>query len=122
LIGLRVKLHPSLEIVHSEHLIVTIWAMNSGEQKLEAIDNWRREDALVVRPHLEVEVRLLPPGGATFLLALADGRSLGRAADAAVAESPQFDLTGSLAALIGWGLVCGVVVPPPSAAASAFCR
>jgi hypothetical protein len=35
--GLRVDLHPSLEIVRSAHPVVTIWAMNSGAQKLEPI-------------------------------------------------------------------------------------
>jgi hypothetical protein len=108
LIALRVKLHPSLEIVRSEHPIVTIWAMNSGEQKLAPIGNWNGEDALVIRPHLDVEVRRQPPGGAAFLLALADGASLGAAANAAFAESEQFDLTVNLAQLLGSGVVCGV--------------
>ena len=102
---LRVDLHPSLEIVRSAHPVVTIWAMNSGAQKLEPIEAWPAEDALIVRPYLDVEVRLLPPGGAAFLRALAEGQSLGAAADAAFADDAAFDLTGSLAALIGGGLV-----------------
>src|SRR5258705_1511620 len=69
--GIRVDMHPSTEIVRSPHPIVTIWAMNSGEQELAPIENWRGEDALVSRPYLEVEVLALPPGGAAFLLALA---------------------------------------------------
>jgi hypothetical protein len=111
LIGLRIDVHPSLEIVRSEHPIVTIWAMNSGAQKLAPIETWNAEDALIVRPYLDVEVRLLPPGGATFLRALAAGRSLGEAADTALADHPDFDLTGNLAGLIGWGLVHGVILP-----------
>ena len=85
--------------------------MNSGAQKLEPIETWIAEDALIVRPYLDVEVRLLPPGGAAFLRALAEGRSLGVAADAALADDAAFDLTGSLAALIGRGLTIGC---PPS--------
>ena len=92
--GLRVDLHPSLEIVRSAHPVVTIWAMNSGAQKLAPIEAWTAEDALIVRPYLDVEVRLLPPGGAAFLRALAEGRSLGAAADAALADDADFDLTG----------------------------
>jgi hypothetical protein len=111
-IALRVTLHPSLEIVRSEHPIVTIWAMNCGAQKLAAIEHWNAEDALIVRPELAVDVRRLPPGGAAFLLALAAGRTLGAAADAAFAESGEFDLTANLAALIGSGLVCGLVRAP----------
>jgi len=75
--GIRLKLHPSVEIVRSSHPIVTIWAMNSGALTLAPIEDWRGEDALVARPHLEVEVRLLLPGGAAFLHALAAGRPLG---------------------------------------------
>jgi hypothetical protein len=87
--------------------------MNSGEQELAPIENWRGEDALISRPYLEVGVRALPPGGAAFVLALAAGRPLGEAAEVALADDPDFDLTGNLAGLIGWGLVRGVVLPEP---------
>jgi hypothetical protein len=113
LAALRVRLHPSLEIVRSDHPIVTIWAMNSGEHKLAPIGSWSGEDALVVRPYLDVEVRRLPPGGAAFLLALADGATLGAAADAAFAESEEFDLTVNLAQLLGSGVVCGTDLARP---------
>jgi hypothetical protein len=114
LIGLRFDPHPSLQIVRSGHPIVTIWAMNSGEQELAPIEIWSAQDALIVRPYLDVEVRLLPPGGAAFLCALAEGQSLGGATDAALADCPEFDLTSNLAGLIGWGLVRGVILPEPN--------
>ena len=109
--GVRIGLHPSAEIVRSSHPIVTIWAMNSGERALAAIEDWRGEDALVARPRLDVEVRPLPPGGAVFLTALASGCTLGKAAEAALADDPQFDLTGNLATLINWGLAGSIVLP-----------
>ena len=112
--SVRLKLHPSVEIVHSPHPIVTIWAMNSGALTLAPIEDWRGEDALVARPHLEVEVRLLLPGGAAFLHALAAGRPVGAAAEWALAECPQFDLTGNLAGLIGWGLARRIVLTDSS--------
>jgi Putative DNA-binding domain len=112
--GLRVDLHPSLQIVRSAHPVVTIWAMNSGAQKLKPIEAWNAEDALIVRPYLDVEVRLLPPGCAAFLHALAEGRSVGAAADAALVDNAAFDLTGSLAALIGWGLASGCTASKPN--------
>ena len=55
--GIRVGMHPSTEIVRSPYPIVTIWAMNSGEMPLGPIADFRGEDALVVRPHLDVEIR-----------------------------------------------------------------
>jgi hypothetical protein len=108
---IRIDMHPSIEIVRSHYPIVTIWAMNSGEQALAPIENWRGEDALVARPYLDVQVRALPPGGAAFLLALAAGRPLGEATEAALADHPDFDLTGNLAGLIGSGLVRDIVHP-----------
>jgi len=41
---------------------------------------------------------------------LAAGRPLGAAAERALAECPQFDLTGNLAGLIGWGLARRIVL------------
>jgi hypothetical protein len=111
---IRIDLHPSTEIVRSPHPIVTIWAMNSGEQELAPIENWDCEDALVVRPHLDVEVRMLPPGSAAFLLALAGGHSLGEAAEATLVDCPKFDLTHNFAGLIGSGLVRKIVLPEPN--------
>jgi hypothetical protein len=112
--AVRIELHPSAEIVRSAHPIVTIWAMNSGARDLAPIENWRGEDALVIRPHLDVEIRVLPPGGAAFLRALAEGLPLGKAAEAAAAASSAFDLTANVAGLIGWGLVRDLVIPKPN--------
>jgi hypothetical protein len=113
--AIRVELHPSMAIVRSPHPIVTIWAMNTGEQKLASIEgeDWCGEDALIIRPYLDVEVRLLPPGGAAFLLALATARPLGEAAAAAMADYPEFDLPRNLAELIGSGLVRRIVWSKP---------
>jgi Putative DNA-binding domain len=100
---IRVTLHPSLQILPSRHPIVTIWAMNSGEAALRPIDVQGPEDALVMRPRLEVTVRRLPPGGAAFLKTLSAGAALGDAAERAGADHSQFDLTANLARLIGSG-------------------
>ena len=110
---IRIDVHPSTGVVRSPYPIVTIWAMNSGEQELAPIGDWRSEDALICRPHLEVQVRALPPGGAAFLLTLAAGRPLGEAAEVGVADDPDFDLTNNLAGLIGSDLVRNIVLPVP---------
>lgn len=100
----RVALHPSLQILRSHYPIVTIWSMNAGDAEPASIEDCGPEDALVVRPQFDVEVRKLPPGGATFLHALASGAALGDAAATAATDHPEFDLAASLAALIGAGL------------------
>jgi hypothetical protein len=105
LIRCRFALHPSMQIVCSSHPIVTIWAMNSGEAELRPIDDDGPEDALVVRPHLEVSIHRLPSGGATFLRALAAGRSLGEAAESAVADCAEFDIAANFAGALSAGVL-----------------
>ena len=105
--AMRVAMHPPLEILRSRHPVVTIWSMNAGESELKPIDDTEAEDALILRPDLKVGVRRLPPGGASFLLALASGTSLAAAAGVAQDEATAFDLTANLAGLIGSGAVTG---------------
>lgn len=106
---LRFALHPSFEIVASEFPIVTIWSMNTGEVELEPISDWSGETALIVRPRLDVEVRSLPPGGREFLRNVIAGLPLAAAAEATLAERPDFDLSIALAALFGAGLVVALL-------------
>jgi hypothetical protein len=105
---LRIALHPSLQIVRSRFPVVTVWAMNAGEAELGAVDFDDAQDALILRPHFDVSVRQLPQGGATFLLALAEGKTLAEAAGAALDDVPTFDLTANLAGLIASGAIAGV--------------
>lgn len=112
LAGVRVALHPSMQILRSAHPIVTIWSMNSGGAALSSIEDCGAEDALVLRPLLDVEVRRLPPGGAKFLTALTAGAALGDAALSATADHPQFDLAANLAGLIGAGLATELLCAP----------
>ncbi len=109
LASLRLALHPAVAIVASPHPIVTIWAMNMGDMPLAPIADWHGEDALVARPKLDVEVRRLPPGGAAFLMQLAQSECLGDAAAAAFEATPDFDLAVNLAGLFASGLVAGIL-------------
>ena len=110
---LRLTLHPSLQILRSAHPLVTIWAMNAGEIELGAVDEDIAEDALVLRPALTVTVSALPPGGATFLLALADGTTLADSAAHAASDDARFDLTANLAGLVRSGIVTAFAPAEP---------
>lgn len=100
----RVTLHPSVQLVRSLFPIITIWSMNAGETAPASIEDCGAEDAVVARPHYDVQVRNLPPGGSAFLEALAGGVTLGEAAQSAAGATPEFDLAANLAGLIGAGL------------------
>ena len=61
------------------------------------------EDALVLRPALQVMVRRLPPGGASFVKALMAGVKLSEATATALDQEPAFDLVANLAGLMRSG-------------------
>lgn len=95
--------HPATRIVRSRFPAVAIFAANRGDGPVGPIEAAGPEDALVTRPHLEVMVRLLPPGGAVFLMRLIAGEPLGVAAAAALADSPEFDLPANIAGMLAAG-------------------
>jgi hypothetical protein len=106
LADMRLTLHPSLGVVRSTLPALTIWRMNIGDGVPAPVDLAAGgEDTLVARPAADVEVRATPPGGAIFVTALSDGRTISDAFKLAAANSPLFDLAANLAALIGAGSV-----------------
>ena len=95
--------HPATRIVCSRFPAVSIFAANRSEYPVSPITETEPEDALVTRLGLEVTVRHLPSGGATFLSRLVEGETLGEAASAAFADNPQFDLSANIAGMIEAG-------------------
>jgi hypothetical protein len=104
-------LHPSLGVVRSLYPIVSIFALNRQGGDVPPMRLEGSEDSLVVRPSLEVELYRLPEGGASFVLALKEEKSLAEAAAIALAEANRFDLTANLALLIGSGAIVSFRAP-----------
>jgi hypothetical protein len=107
---IHVELHPAVQIVSSPYPIVSIWEAHVRPDDHPIIDSSMAEDALVVRPDLEVEVHRLPPGAATFLTALLTGASLRTAADVAMADS-RFDLISTLSGILAARIIVGICNP-----------
>jgi hypothetical protein len=104
------RLHPSLGLVSSAFPIVTIYELHAEtsdppQTKLGA----EAEDALVLRPELDVEIRRLPPGAVMFIETLRDGKSVGESAAAALAKAAAFDLEANLVGLMTSGAIVGCV-------------
>ena len=107
------RLHPSLAGVPSPHPVVSIFELNAQEGDVPPTRLERGgEDALVVRPYLDVEVRRLPPGATPFVLALKSGESIGGATATALGEAPGFNLEANLAGLIESGAIVGIAPAP----------
>lgn len=101
-------MHPSMRIVRLAHPVVALWQMNRDSEVPHAIELARTgEDALIVRPAAEVAVHVLPAGVASFIKALASGRSIVGATSAALADDRRFQLAGALTGLLRAGAVVG---------------
>lgn len=108
--ALRLRLHPSVRLVRSRFPAMTIWRMNVGDGVPAPVDlDAGGEDVLIARPDAEVEVRLLPEGGAVFVSALNDGRTVLQATEAAFAADSRFDLAANLAGLLQARAIAGLL-------------
>ena len=104
--GLRMMLHPSVELFASRFPAVSVWEANRDGDAAFAIREWVAEQALVARPFMEVDVWRLPPGGHAFLAALRRGANLAAAAEVATAAA-DFDLDANFELLIVSNIVVG---------------
>ena len=105
---IRLFLHPSVRVLQSSFPVVTIWQMNVEGCAPSPVDIERSaEDALVVRPVAEVEVRRLPAGAAIFIQEVAAGTSAADATTLALRNGRSFDLAAMLRGLFEIGVIVG---------------
>jgi hypothetical protein len=109
---LRLVLHPSLAALRSAYGIASIWAAHQvpGEVDLAGVAVWEPEDALILRPQLDVLVLALPPGSARFVAGLQQGLPMAAAAQAAAQEHGRFEPAPALEALLAHGAALGVAL------------
>lgn len=96
---LRLTLHPATRLVSSRFAARTIWQANLGDDPPAQIDPTGPEDTLFLRPEAQVRALPLPPGGAAFVAALQKGLPVMAAALEGIAETPRFDMAGTLSLL-----------------------
>jgi hypothetical protein len=77
---LRFVFHPAVRLVRLAHPAASIWAAHQGAGEPRSPEHWRGEDAMITRPHADVDVRILPSGGYQFAAALLSGVALAEAA------------------------------------------
>jgi len=114
---LRLVLHPSVFLVVSRFPIVTIWESITRAGGSGMIERWRAEAALVARPRLDVELRLLPPGGYAFIEGLSKGWTVAAAIEAGSAAVAKFDAFANLALFTEAQIVVGFRERPRTVAA-----
>jgi hypothetical protein len=94
-------LHPSLHLLHSPYAVVAIWAAHQQQPSLEGIEIHQGQHALILRNGLEVEVFAIDYGASVFIRHLINGQPLLAAAE----NSPEFDLSQTLALLIARNVI-----------------
>ncbi|MCC2111321.1 MAG: putative DNA-binding domain-containing protein [Hyphomicrobiales bacterium] len=106
--AIRFMLHPALRLVRSQFPVGEIWRTNLQDETVGPIDFSKAEAVIVTRPELEVAVRVLPAGGAAFIAALIEGKTLAEAAGAGFGSNAEFDLSENLQGLFVAGAVRSV--------------
>ncbi|MDZ5450474.1 DNA-binding domain-containing protein [Labrys sp. ZIDIC5] len=111
--ALRLVLHPSVRTVRSVFPIVGIWQANTDGNSVGSIDlDDSEDDALVVRPEAEVEIRRLPAGASAFIEALQASSSIVDAAKEALIANPRFDLADALRGMVEANMIVGYNMQP----------
>jgi hypothetical protein len=82
LTGARIEFHPAARLLRFAAPAASIWAAHQGDAEPAPPERWQGEEALVVRPHADVTVHILPPGGYAFAARLREGATLAEAAEA----------------------------------------
>jgi len=104
--SVRFELHPSTGLLSSQYPAVSLWQTNVTDEEVRLIDiDQGGEDALVVRPALEVQVRRIPPGAHLMISELRRGATLGEAAQASAGQCEGFDLQLALSELLPSGAI-----------------
>ena len=103
LMATRLALAPSARLVRSHWPVHAIWRYNTEPDTPKPA--MAAEDVIVLRQDLDPSPHLLAPGGGAFVSALLVGETLGAAHETALADTPDFDLSSTLALLIGTGAI-----------------
>lgn len=98
------EFHPAVRLLRFAHPAASIWAAHQVAGEPVPPEVWQPEDALIVRPHADVAVRILPPLGYDFAAALMAGAPTGEAASLLAGQG--IDPGPHLVGLIEAGALC----------------
>lgn len=103
LMASTIQFAPTLRVLRSIWPIHDIWRFNT----IDTAPNPHPgpQDVAVMRPEFDPKPYLLPPGGADWIAALRDGKTIGVAHEIAMSNSIDFDLGATLGLLLQGGAV-----------------
>lgn len=112
LAALRVVFIPAATLLRSRYACVSLWAAHQGVGDLGAIDPATPEQALIIRPGLQVDVIPLNAAAAEFVANLMQGQTLGAALAVTSGEHPDYDLASLITLLLQHQVIATLVETP----------
>jgi hypothetical protein len=100
---LRLIPHPSFALITSVYALHAIFSSARGQADETPFDPAQRQTVLVTRPAFDVMTRLIKDSEAEFFNALANGATLGTAAEQALCVDNNFDLSATIAMMMQAG-------------------
>lgn len=97
---LRIKFQPSVNLLHSQYAVASLWAAHQGIHDIATIDPYLPENVLIVRTDLDVVLLPLSYSDYVFVHHLIEGTSLGSAAVQASLADASFNFSNILGLLI----------------------
>lgn len=104
----RVQLHPAARLLRSAYPIAGLWTLHQAPDPDLSGLSWEPENVLLTRPHATIQLRRIDSGVATFAAALAGGSRIAASTEAALADSPGFELGTALLGLLKDGYITGL--------------
>lgn len=113
LASLQIELHPACHWLGAQSPVFSLWsAHQQAAPDLALIDLDIAQDVLIFRSNYDVQVLLLPEGGAAWLDALARGDNLAAATAKAATSASHLDVSRLLSVVIEHGLAVRLVSSP----------
>jgi hypothetical protein len=105
--NLRIGLHPALHQLASQYAVASLWAAHQdGGLSIAAVDIDQPEHVLLMRREQAVELHVIAAAEHLFINRLANGATLGQAAQAALDADADFELSAALGLLIRLDAIC----------------
>ena len=105
---LKLKLHPSVQLLASRYAVYSLWAAHQGALSISMLDPELAQSVLIYRRELDVEVVNLSPAQGQFLGQLMARAGFASAAQVAAEQDSDFDLAAFLATLIQLQLITDI--------------
>ena len=107
----KIRFHAATRCIKSKFPVHAIWETNTHDDEVKKVSSdLGGQDVLIARPKYEVQVALLPAGGADFIDAISHRKSISQALDYAEANTQDISLQDILVCLLSAGAIAEITI------------